>query len=109
MITVTPEALHQFRTMLDEQADKALVIRLYVRNEEGQVAYGMSWGESDEDDIVVESDGVRLHLEEESAPFLAGSEISYMEDTFRKGFAIRNPSMGGGCACGRGACACGGH
>src|SRR2546426_1020867 len=69
MISVTPEALDRFRAMVTEQDDKALVLRLYARNVEGELRYGMSWGEPEEDDVVVEGDGVSLYVEELSVPF----------------------------------------
>jgi iron-sulfur cluster assembly accessory protein len=110
MINVTQEALARFRTLTDQQEDKSLVLRLYARNADGALRYGMSWGEADESDVVVESEGVALHLEEFSVSFLAGAQVGYIQDELRHGFSIRGPGMGGGgCACGRGSCGCGGR
>ena len=106
MIQVTREALEQFRVLTEQQEDKTLVLRLYASNEDGQLRFGMGWSEGDENDVVVESDGVSLHLEEDSVPFLAGIQIGYIEEELRRGFSIRVPGMGG-CACGGGSCGCG--
>lgn len=108
MISVTREALDRFRMMQDQQEDKTLVMKLFVRNIEGSLRYGMAWAEAEDSDIIVESDGVRLHLEEFSVPFLAGAEISYIVEDLRQGFSIRNPNLGGcgGGGCG-GGCSCG--
>lgn len=108
MISVTREALDRFRLMQDEQEDQNLVMKIFVRNIEGNMRYGMAWAEAEENDVVVESDGVRLHLEEFSVPFLAGVEIGYIVEELRQGFSIRNPNAGGcgGGGCG-GGCSCG--
>ena len=106
MISVTREALDRFRAMSDEQDDKNVVLRLYARNVEGQLRYGMSWGEREEDDIVIEGDGVSLYVEELSIPYWNGAAIDYYMEDLRQGFTIRAPGSGGGCACG-GNCSCG--
>lgn len=107
MISVTPEALHQFRQMSEDRASD-LVIRLYVRSVDGRMRYGMAWGQAEDSDIVLEGQGVCLHVEEMSAPFLAGAEIAYLRDESRQGFSIRVPKAeAGGCGCGRGTCGCG--
>lgn len=110
MINVSREAMDRFRTMLDAQEDKSLVLKLYAQPVDGQVRYGMSWSEADESDVVLESDGVCLHVDELSVPFWAGAEVGYLVDDLRQGFSIRNPRiMGGGCGgggCG-GGCSCG--
>jgi iron-sulfur cluster assembly accessory protein len=107
MITVTPEALQRLKTMVTEQGGGSLVLRLYARNVEGRVQYGMAWGKAAESDIVIESDGICLYVEEDSVPSLAGSRISYVEDVFRRGFTISSASMARGCACGNSSCGCG--
>ncbi|HEY7268910.1 MAG TPA: iron-sulfur cluster biosynthesis family protein [Dehalococcoidia bacterium] len=109
MINVTREALERFRSMQAAQDDANLVLKLYAQPVEGQVRYGMSWSEAEESDVVLESDGVCLHVDELSVPFWAGAEVGYVSEDLRQGFTIRGPGMGGGCGgggCG-GGCSCG--
>jgi iron-sulfur cluster assembly accessory protein len=110
MINVTREAMERFRSMIEAQEDKNLVLKLYAQPVEGQVRYGMAWSEAEESDVVLESDGVCLHVDELSVPFWAGAEVNYLQEELRQGFAIRNPRLtGGGCGgggCG-GGCSCG--
>ena len=103
MINVTREALERFKSMQASQDDKTLVLKLYAQPVDGQVRYGMSWSEADESDVVLESDGVCLHVDELSVPFWAGAEVGYISEDLRQGFTIRNPRMGGG-GCGGGGC-----
>ncbi len=107
MISVSPEALERLKQM-SGQRDDSLVMRLFVRALEGQMRYGLGWGEPEESDIVLDGDGISIHVEEFSAPFLTGAQIHFVDDGQRQGFSIRVPrSEGGGCACGRGSCGCG--
>ena len=75
--------------------------------------------EAKSDDTVVDSDGVQILLDAESAPLMEGAEIDYMDGLMKSGFVINNPNIqsggcacgggGGGCGCGGGGGGCGGH
>jgi iron-sulfur cluster assembly accessory protein len=52
------------------------------------------------DDIVVESAGVRLFVDEFSAQYLNGTVIDYKSNFQESGFAFENPNASGGCGCG---------
>ena len=63
--------------------------------------YGMSIAqESEEDDFVIEQDGVKLLIDPDSAPLLEGAEIDYIDDLMKAGFTIYNPNAVRTCACG---------
>ena len=53
----------------------------------------------------------KIVVDEDSLPWVIGSEIDYVDSLNAAGFTIRNPNMmGGGCGgggCGDGACSCG--
>ena len=52
------------------------------------------------DDMVVESAGVRLFVDEFSAQYLNGTVIDYKSNFQESGFAFENPNASGGCGCG---------
>ena len=52
------------------------------------------------DDLVVESAGVRLFVDEFSAQYLNGTVIDYKSNFQESGFAFENPNASGGCGCG---------
>ena len=52
------------------------------------------------DDVVVESAGVRLFVDEFSAQYLNGVVIDYKSNFQESGFAFENPNASGGCGCG---------
>jgi iron-sulfur cluster assembly accessory protein len=52
------------------------------------------------DDIVIESHGVRLFVDEFSAQYLNGVTVDYKSNFQESGFAFENPNATGGCGCG---------
>ena len=52
------------------------------------------------DDVVVESAGVRLFVDEFSAQYLNGTVIDFKSNFQESGFAFENPNASGGCGCG---------
>jgi len=56
--------------------------------------------ESAEDDLVMESNGLRLFLDPFSMQYLEGVEIDYVTTFQGSGFTFNNPNATGGCGCG---------
>ncbi|MGH7700936.1 MAG: HesB/IscA family protein [Gemmatimonadales bacterium] len=53
-----------------------------------------------DDDIVVESHGVRLFVDAFSGTYLNGVTVDYRSNFQESGFAFENPNATGGCGCG---------
>ncbi|MYD36983.1 MAG: iron-sulfur cluster assembly accessory protein [Dehalococcoidia bacterium] len=115
MIMLTESAAEKILDLFKEQETEGAALRVFVKGDDnGQPAYGMAIEPDPSDaDEVIESFGVKVVVDEESLPWVIGSEIDFIDSLERTGFTIRNPNMGGGaCACGGGgggACGCGGH
>ena len=54
-----------------------------------------------EDDVVFESFGVEVHVNQKILPRLAGSEIDYYNGLRNSGFKISNPNARSSCGCGQ--------
>ncbi len=52
------------------------------------------------DDVVIESAGVRLFVDEFSSQYLNGTVIDYKSNFQESGLAFENPNASGGCGCG---------
>lgn len=52
------------------------------------------------DDKVIERDGAKAVVDEASMPFLAGSEIDFVEEIIGASFKVHNPNATAGCGCG---------
>ena len=53
-----------------------------------------------EDDVVIESAGVRCFVDGFSAQYLNGVTLDYKSNFQESGFAFENPNATGGCGCG---------
>jgi len=52
------------------------------------------------DDKVIERDGAKVAIDEASQPFLAGSEIDFVEEIIGASFRVHNPNATSACGCG---------
>ncbi|MHB8577925.1 MAG: HesB/IscA family protein [Dehalococcoidia bacterium] len=112
LVNVTPAAAEQVKLVLTERERPNGALRLFISARNGAgFQYGMAIADGpDADDVLIEQHGVRLIVDNVSAPFLSGAEIDFVDTVMQKGFTITNPNAtgGGGCACGGGGCNCGG-
>ena len=102
MITMTPEAVSQLREFLDEQGTPDHALRVFVAPGGcSGLQYGMTIDEQPDDgDEVIETDGVRLLVDNFSAMYLENAEIDYVNSLMGGGFTVSNPNAVAGCACG---------
>ena len=56
--------------------------------------------ESQGDDEILESNGIRLFVDPFSSQYLDGVEIDYVTTMMGAGFTFKNPNSTGGCGCG---------
>ncbi len=52
------------------------------------------------DDLVIEKDGARVAIDPISVPYMAGSEIDFVDDLMGASFKIHNPNATASCGCG---------
>jgi iron-sulfur cluster assembly accessory protein len=64
-----------------------------------QYRFGLADGVAS-DDIAVETDGVRLVVDEVSLDLVRGSVVDYVESLGGAAFQVRNPQAASGCGCG---------
>jgi iron-sulfur cluster assembly protein len=65
------------------------------------MSYGLSFEtEARPDDVVLEQGGLRIYVDRESVPFLAGVTIDYVVGLHREGFKFVNPNAQRTCGCG---------
>ena len=68
------------------------------------MSYELGWeNQAAPDDNVFESqEGIGLHIDKNSAPYLAGIEIDFVDNNMMgAGFAITNPNVKSSCGCGQ--------
>jgi len=102
MVSITERATENVKHLLKEKGVEGGALRVFVAGGGcSGYQYGMALAqEAEEDDLVIEQDGVKLVIDPESAPLLKGAEIDYVEDVMKSGFTIFNPNATRSCACG---------
>lgn len=100
-MTLSPSAAQRVAFIADKQGKPAM-LRLSV---EGggcsgfQYRYGLADGIND-DDIVTETDGVKLVVDEISLELVQGGMVDFVESLGGSAFQVTNPNAASGCGCG---------
>jgi iron-sulfur cluster assembly accessory protein len=103
LLDLTPAAAVKVRELMAEEPDAdTLVLRVAI---EGggcsgfQYGLGFSTG-AEQDDTVLEFDGVTVVVDPFSAPYLRGARIDFLNTIDQSGFKIDNPNASSSCGCG---------
>lgn len=103
-VSLTPKAAGEVRRFMESEAVSAASGGLRVSVLPGGCSgfrYGLNIEERAlDDDVVVESEGVRLFVDAFSAQYLGGVTIDYHTSMQESGFTFNNPNATGGCGCG---------
>jgi iron-sulfur cluster assembly protein len=101
-VTLTGDALSQLKSLLDKESSSEVALRVFVSGGGcSGLQYGMAFDDASRPgDEVVEQDGVRVVIDDFSAPYLRGSEIDYVDSLMGAGFTVHNPNAVSSCSCG---------
>jgi iron-sulfur cluster assembly protein len=102
MITLTENAVDKVKEFIAAQSEPYSGIRISV------VAGGCSGfeykmnleKESRSDDQILDTDGVKVFVDQQSMLYLDGTRIDFLESTRGAGFSFENPNSSGTCGCG---------
>ena len=101
-VILTPAAQARLKAAVEAEGNPELRLRMTVKA--GGCAglqYDMWLDESsDEQDLIVNYDGVEVIVDQASALYLSGATIDFEDTLMRQGFNIDNPNATGSCACG---------
>lgn len=102
-ITVTPTATTEVQRFMEEQGTTqtaGLRVAVLPGGCSG-FQYGLNIeDESQDDDEIMEANGLRLFVDPFSVQYLDGVEIDYVTTMMGAGFTFKNPNANGGCGCG---------
>lgn len=101
-IQVTENAVAKVRSLLDEEGNNDLKLRVYVTGGGcSGFQYGFSFDEDvAEDDAIIEKGGVCVVVDAMSYPYLVGSKVDYEEGLQGSKFTVQNPNASSTCGCG---------
>ena len=101
-IIFTESAAAKVADLIAEEGNPELKLRVFVQGGGcSGFQYGFTFDEiANEDDTVMQKNGVSLLIDAMSYQYLVGAEIDYKEDLQGAQFVIRNPSATTTCGCG---------
>lgn len=102
MVTLTETALNAVKSVMAQQTESFVGIRVSVI---GGGCSGFQYAmnlerEGREDDEILEIDGFKVFVDEQSLMYLEGTQIDYVETAQGAGFRFLNPNVKGTCGCG---------
>ncbi|MGH7354306.1 MAG: HesB/IscA family protein [Candidatus Rokuibacteriota bacterium] len=104
MITITDTAAKKITDLRLEEGkpEWGLRIRLVGGGCSG-MSYELGWEDAPAtNDNVVEAQGIKVFVDQNSAPYLEGVEIDFVDNQMLgAGFAINNPNVKSSCGCGQ--------
>jgi iron-sulfur cluster insertion protein len=101
-LVFTDSAARKVKELIEEEGNPELKLRVFVSGGGcSGFQYGFTFDEvQNEDDTVMQKDGVTLLIDPMSLQYLGGAEIDYTEGLEGAQFVIRNPNAVSTCGCG---------
>ena len=103
MVTLTKTASQKVQEFIQEhgvESDTGLRVAVLPGGCSG-FQYGLNIEDGPEDDDeILDVEGIRVFVDPFSAQYLEGIEIDYVTSFMGQGFSFRNPNASGGCGCG---------
>jgi iron-sulfur cluster insertion protein len=101
-LNFTDSAAAKVKELIDEEGNADLKLRVFVS---GGGCSGFQYGftfdeETNDDDTVMQKNGVTLLIDAMSYQYLVGAEIDYQESVEGAQFVIKNPNATSTCGCG---------
>ena len=101
-IVFTDSAAEKVAQLIEEEGNADLKLRVFVQGGGcSGFQYGFTFDEiKNDDDTVMEKNGVQLLIDSMSYQYLVGAEIDYKDDLEGAQFVIKNPNATSTCGCG---------
>jgi len=98
----TDNAANKVKELIEEEGNTELKLRVFVSGGGcSGFQYGFTFDEiTNEDDTVLNKNGVQLLIDPMSFQYLVGAEIDYTEGLEGSQFVIKNPNATTTCGCG---------
>lgn len=101
-LVFTDSAAIKVKTLIEEEGNADLKLRVFVTGGGcSGLQYGFTFDEAvNDDDTIMEKNGVSLLIDPMSYQYLIGAEIDYSEGLEGAQFVIKNPNASSTCGCG---------
>src|SRR5690349_438306 len=101
MINLSGGAVSEIKRLMQKENKPELGLRIGVRAGGcSGMSYMLGFDSPKPDDAVEEHDGVKVLVDPQSAMYLSGIELDYVDGLQGKGFTFKNPNATRSCGCG---------
>jgi iron-sulfur cluster assembly accessory protein len=102
IVSLTDAAALKLAELTKEETNPEIGLRVYVYSGGcSGYRYGMMLEDQPTpEDNVLQANGVRVYIDNNSVPLILGSEIDYVDTLMGAGFTVNNPNAVSGCGCG---------
>ncbi|MDO6385497.1 MULTISPECIES: iron-sulfur cluster assembly protein IscA [unclassified Uliginosibacterium] len=102
MAVTLSEAAARHITKFLAKRGKGIGVRLGVKTTGcSGMAYKLEYAdESEADDLVFESQGLKVMVDPKSLPYIDGTELDFVREGLNEGFKFNNPNVKNECGCG---------
>jgi len=99
---LSDSAVSKVRELVDEEGNQDLKLRVFVTGGGcSGFQYGFSFDEAqDDEDAVIEKEGISLLVDPMSYQYLVGATVDYQEGLQGSQFVVQNPNASSTCGCG---------
>jgi iron-sulfur cluster insertion protein len=99
---LSDSAVSKVRELVEEEGNQDLKLRVFVTGGGcSGFQYGFSFDEvQDDEDAVIEKDGISLLVDPMSYQYLVGATVDYQEGLQGSQFVVQNPNASSTCGCG---------
>lgn len=101
-VNITGNAVNKVQALIDEEGNPDLKLRVFITGGGcSGFQYGFTFDEiANDDDFVINKDGINFLIDSTSYQYLAGAEIDYIDSFEGSQFTIKNPNASTTCGCG---------
>ncbi len=102
-IKVTERAAARIKDLLGKRGKESFGIRIGVKSGgcSGLSYYVEYANNANRFDETIETMGVRVLIDPKALMYLVGTEMDYLEESFKSGFVFNNPNEKNKCGCGK--------
>lgn len=102
VVQLTERAVNKVKALIEEESNEDLKLRVFVTGGGcSGFQYGFTFDElAEEDDTLVEKEGVTVLVDPLSYQYIEGAEVDYVEGLEGSRFVVTNPNASTTCGCG---------
>jgi iron-sulfur cluster assembly protein len=102
LVVLSEAAAGKLQALVEAEQNPQMGLRVYVYSGGcSGFRYGMMLEDQpSNEDVTVESRGIKVYVDRNSTQYLSGSEIDYLDTLMGAGFTVNNPNAVSACGCG---------